>query len=48
MRSLQRLWHQHSPQVFLGELLEKRWMEPVIPFALTSAVFLTFALSIPG
>jgi len=48
MRSLQRLWHQHSPQVFLGELLEKRWMEPVIPFALMIAVFLTFALSIPG
>ena len=48
MRSLQRLWHQHSPQVFLGELLEKRWMEPVIPFALTIAVFLTFAVSIPG
>ena len=48
MTSLQRLWHRHSPQVLLGELLEKRWMEPIIPFGLTIAVFLTFALSIPG
>jgi ribose transport system permease protein len=48
MKSLQRLWHQHSPQVALGELLEKRWMEPIIPFMLTVAVFLTFALAIPG
>src|SRR5574337_194809 len=48
MKSLQRLWHQHSPQVALGELLEKRWMEPIIPFTLMVVVFLTFALSIPG
>lgn len=48
MKQLQRLWHQHSPQVFLGELLEKRWMEPIIPFTLTIVVFLSFALTIPG
>jgi ribose transport system permease protein len=47
MRSLQRFWHQNSPQLFLSELLEKRWMEPIIPFTLTIAVFLAFALTIP-
>ncbi|MCA6100788.1 ABC transporter permease [Bradyrhizobium australafricanum] len=47
MKSLQRAWHRHSPQLFLGELLEKRWMEPIIPFTLTIAVFLAFAIMIP-
>jgi ribose transport system permease protein len=47
MKSLQRFWHRNSPQLFLGELLEKRWMEPIIPFALTIAVFLAFAFTIP-
>ncbi len=47
MRSLKRFWHQHSPQLFLSELLEKRWMEPIIPFSLTVAVFLVFAITIP-
>ena len=32
----------------LGELLEKRWMEPVIPFMLTIIVFVTFVIVIPG
>ena len=31
----------------LGELLEKRWMEPVIPFMLTIVVFVTFTIVIP-
>ena len=48
MKRFQRLWHQHSPQVMLGELLEKRWMEPVIPFMLTIIVFVTFVIVIPG
>ncbi|MBN8962789.1 MAG: SMP-30/gluconolactonase/LRE family protein [Rhizobiales bacterium] len=48
MKSLQRFWHRNSPQLFLGELLEKRWMEPIIPFTLTIAVFLFFALAIPN
>jgi ribose transport system permease protein len=48
MKSLQRFWHRHSPQLFLSELLEKRWMEPIIPFTLTIAVFLAFALTIPN
>ncbi len=47
MKSLQRFWHRNSPQLFLGELLEKRWMEPIIPFMLTIAVFLAFAFTIP-
>ena len=48
MKSLQRFWHRNSPQLFLGELLEKRWMEPIIPFTLTIAVFLVFASTIPN
>src|SRR3984885_15630448 len=48
MKSLQRFWHRNSPQLFLGELLEKRWMEPIVPFTLTIAVFVTFALAIPN
>jgi ribose transport system permease protein len=48
MNSLKRFWHRNSPQLFLGELLEKRWMEPIIPFTLTIAVFLAFALIIPN
>lgn len=47
MKSLQRFWHRNSPQLFLGELLEKRWMEPIIPFTLTILVFLAFAISVP-
>lgn len=47
MKDLQRAWHRNSPQLFLGELLEKRWMEPIIPFTLTIAVFLFFSLTVP-
>ena len=47
MKSLQRFWFRNSPQLFLSELLEKRWMEPIIPFTLTIAVFAFFALTIP-
>lgn len=48
LKSLQRFWYRHSPQVFLGELLEKRWVEPVVPFTLTIVVFMAFALTIPN
>jgi ribose transport system permease protein len=48
MKTLQRFWHRHSPQLLLSELLEKRWMEPIIPFTLTIAVFLAFAFTIPN
>src|SRR6202161_4477761 len=47
MNSLLRFWHRNSPQLFLGELLEKRWMEPIIPFTLTIVVFLAFATTLP-
>ena len=46
MTSLARLWHRNSPQLLLGELLEKRWMEPIIPFTLTITVFLVFAATL--
>jgi ribose transport system permease protein len=48
MNALRRLWHRHSPQLFLGELLEKRWMEPIVPFMLLIIVFVTFLLAIPS
>lgn len=47
MTGLQRFWYRHSPQLFLSELLEKRWMEPIVPFVLMWAVFLTFIITIP-
>jgi ribose transport system permease protein len=47
MTSLWRFWHRNSPQLLLGELLEKRWMEPIIPFTLTIAVFAIFASILP-
>jgi ribose transport system permease protein len=48
MNALRRLWHRHSPQLFLGELLEKRWMEPIVPFVLLVGVFVTFIVAIPS
>jgi ribose transport system permease protein len=48
MNALRRLWHRHSPQLFLGELLEKRWMEPIVPFVLLVVVFVTFIVAIPS
>lgn len=47
MINLRRAWHRHSPQLFLGELLEKRWMEPIIPFTLMIVVFMVFAVTVP-
>jgi ribose transport system permease protein len=48
MNALRRLWYRYSPQLLLGELLEKRWMEPVVPFTLLVLVFIVFILTIPG
>ncbi|SLN76533.1 ABC transporter permease [Oceanibacterium hippocampi] len=48
MKPLLRLWYRHSPQLFISELLEKRWMEPIVPFILMCVVFLIFIVSIPG
>jgi ribose transport system permease protein len=47
MTGLQRLWYRYSPQFFLSELLEKRWMEPIVPFVLMWIVFLAFVIAIP-
>ena len=48
MNALRRLWYRYSPQLLIGELLEKRWMEPIVPFALLILVFVVFILTIPG
>jgi ribose transport system permease protein len=48
MKSLRRLWYRLSPQLLLGELLEKRWMEPIVPFTLLLVVFVAFIVMIPG
>src|SRR6185437_11949332 len=48
MNPLRRLWYRYSPQLLLGELLEKRWMEPIVPFTLLVLVFVAFILAIPG
>jgi ribose transport system permease protein len=45
---LRRLWYRLSPQLWLGELLEKRWMESIIPFVLLVVVFAAFLIAIPG
>ncbi len=43
-----RFWYRHTPQLFLSELLEKRWMEPIIPFTLMCLVYVLSLLLIPG
>lgn len=45
---LRRLWYKYSPQLYIGELLEKRWMEPVVPFILTCLVLAAVLLAIPA
>ncbi|MBN9887149.1 ABC transporter permease [Salipiger abyssi] len=44
---MRRLWYRISPQLLIGELLEKRWMEPAVPFLLMCAIFLAFVVAIP-
>jgi ribose transport system permease protein len=48
MNALRRLWYRYSPQLLIGELLEKRWMEPIVPFTLLILVFVVFIVAIPG
>jgi ribose transport system permease protein len=43
-----RLTYKWSFQQFVAELLQKRWMEPVVPFTAAILVILAFALLIPG
>ncbi|MGD0187431.1 MAG: SMP-30/gluconolactonase/LRE family protein [Roseiarcus sp.] len=45
---LLRLQYKWSPQLFVGELLQKRWMDPIVPFTAAIAVIVAFALLIPG
>lgn len=47
MATLRHLWYRYSPQLFVSELLEKRWMEPIVPFVVMWIVFLTFIITIP-
>ena len=45
--SYMRLRYKWSFQQFLAELLQKRWMEPVVPFTAAMLVILAFSLLIP-
>ena len=45
--SYMRLRYRWSFQQFLAELLQKRWMEPVVPFTAAILVILAFSLLIP-
>ena len=47
-RSVTRLRYRWSFRLFLSELLQKQWFEPIIPFALMLALFLYFSLTIPN
>lgn len=44
---MRRLWYRLSPQLLISELLEKRWMEPIVPFTLMLVVFGAFIVAIP-
>jgi ribose transport system permease protein len=46
--TLIRLRYKWSFQQFVAELLQKRWMEPVVPFTAAILVVLAFAFLIPG
>lgn len=46
--SVARLWYRYSPQILIGELLEKRWMEAFVPFVLMLMVIGAFALALPS
>lgn len=46
--TLTRLRYRWSFQQFVAELLQKRWMEPVVPFTAAVLVILAFSFLIPG
>jgi ribose transport system permease protein len=46
--TLLRLQYKWSFQQFVAELLQKRWMEPIVPFTAAVVVILAFAILIPG
>lgn len=43
-----RLRYRVSPQLFLAELLQKRWMEPVIPSVTLIAILVVFSVALGG
>jgi ribose transport system permease protein len=46
--TLLRLSYRWSFQQFVAELLQKRWMEPIVPFTAAVLVLAAFAYLIPG
>ena len=46
--TLLRLRYRWSFQQFVAELLQKRWMEPVVPFTAAIVVILAFSILIPN
>ena len=44
----QSWWKAWSAKLLLADLLEKRWMEPVVPFTFVLLLFLGFALTVPN
>src|ERR1035437_3638896 len=48
MDSLAASVKRFSPRLLLSELLLKQWLEPVIPFAVMTGLWLYFALVIPN
>ena len=48
VEGFRRLRYRWSFQQFVAELLQKRWMEPVVPFTAALAVIFAFAILIPG
>ena len=44
---MRRFLYRISPKLWIGELLEKRWMEPIVPFVLMLLVFVGFLIAIP-
>src|SRR5260370_7816724 len=47
MKSLHRFWHRNSPHLFLGELLDKLWMYPILPLPLPILLSPVFSLTLP-
>lgn len=48
MKAFSHFWYRHSPQLFFGEVLEKRWMEAAVPFLIMCAMVTGLALAIPS
>lgn len=46
--NIRQIYHRWSLQQFLAELLQKRWMEAVIPFTIMILLLPFFALQIPN